>query len=126
MLEFIAEHTALSLMVLAFLLNLLLGYRSQIDAWCEAHPILAAPLKALRGAGPDPWLIVQAANLAVKKKLPEAIRSDVNTIRLPDGRTVGEALSGTSTKDMLDAFGAPSEAAPPVVKPLQHDETTKP
>lgn len=54
-----------------FFLNLLLGKKSQIDAWCEANPNRAAVVKALRGVMPDPWLLLQAASLLLTKRLPK-------------------------------------------------------
>lgn len=56
------------------LLNLLLTQRSRIDAWAEAHPKRAAVMKAMRGLGWDPWHLVAAVTLWVKKRLPEGTR----------------------------------------------------
>jgi hypothetical protein len=56
------------------LVSMLLGRRSQIDAWAEAHPRLAALLKATRALGLDPWMFVQALSLAFRKRLPDALR----------------------------------------------------
>lgn len=52
----------------------LLAHRSQVDAWCEARPRLAAFLKFARGIGFDPWLLVQGSCLALKGRLPERLR----------------------------------------------------
>lgn len=56
------------------LLNLL-AHRSQVDAWCERRPRLAAVLKVMRGMGLDPWLLVQALSLALRGRLPAALRT---------------------------------------------------
>lgn len=66
--------TILIFMAASGALNLLLSRKSQIDAWCNRRPYLAASLKLLRGAGFDPWAIVQAATLATKKRLPLAMQ----------------------------------------------------
>lgn len=56
--------------VASALLSLLVGERSRVDAWCEAHPRVAGGIKLLRAMGVDPWLIVSATSLIVNKKLP--------------------------------------------------------
>lgn len=56
--------------LLTFFVNLVFSKRSQIDAWCEANPRLAAFAKLFRGAGVDPWAIAQAVVLFVTKQLP--------------------------------------------------------
>ena len=58
------------------LLNSLIGHKSQIDAWAEKKPTLAAVLKVIRGLGLDPWMLIQAATLATKKRLPLAMQDD--------------------------------------------------
>jgi len=58
------------------LLNSLIGHKSQVDAWAEKKPALASVLKVLRGLGLDPWMLVQAATLATKKRLPLAMQDD--------------------------------------------------
>lgn len=70
-----------ALYVLLGVLNLLLGRKSQIDAWVETHPRVAAALKLLRSLGFDPWLLRDAASLAVQKRLP--VRADVEIPRPP-------------------------------------------
>jgi hypothetical protein len=52
-------------------LALLLARKSQVDAWVEAHPRIGGIMKALRGAGLDPWLIVQGICLIVLGRLPK-------------------------------------------------------
>ena len=58
------------------ILNSIIGHKSQIDAWAEKRPTLAAVLKILRGLGFDPWMLVQAATLVAKKRLPLAMQDD--------------------------------------------------
>lgn len=53
------------------ILNLLIGERSRVDAWALRNPRLASILKAIRAIGIDPWLLVSALNLLVKKQLPK-------------------------------------------------------
>lgn len=48
----------------------LLAYKSQINAWAEKNPKVASGLKFLRAVGFDPWMLVQAASLALRGKLP--------------------------------------------------------
>jgi hypothetical protein len=59
------------LYVASALLSLLLGRRSQVDAWAEKHPRIAAALKLMRAVGLDPWLALQSLSLAVKGRLPK-------------------------------------------------------
>lgn len=56
-------------------LNALIAKRSQIDAWAEANPRAAALLKMMRALGFDPWLAVQSLTLALKGRLPLALKS---------------------------------------------------
>lgn len=53
------------------ILSLLLARKSQVDAWVEANPRIGGLMKLLRGAGLDPWIIVQGVCLIVFKRLPE-------------------------------------------------------
>jgi hypothetical protein len=53
----------------------LVARKSQVEAWCEKRPRLAAVLKVLRGIGFDPWLIIQAAALWTTGKLPAKLRA---------------------------------------------------
>lgn len=55
-----------------FVINLMFAGRSQIDAWAEAHPRIAGTMKAMRGLGLDPWMLLQSASLIVKGRLPAA------------------------------------------------------
>jgi hypothetical protein len=71
--------TATILTLLAYaaatgILNLVLSKRSQVDAWAEKQPRLAAVLKLCRAIGFDPWMAIQSLSLAVKGKLPESAK----------------------------------------------------
>lgn len=68
------------------LLNLLLTQRSRIDAWAEAHPKRAAVMKAMRGLGWDPWHLVAAATLWVKRRLPDGTRPPAQAAEQPRER----------------------------------------
>lgn len=56
--------------VLTGIINLVFSKRSQIDAWCESNPKLAALAKFCRGFGVDPWTILQSLVLLFTSKLP--------------------------------------------------------
>lgn len=57
----------------AFVIALLFGRRSQLDAWAESKPYLAAVLKFLRATGVDPWMVLQSTSLLVHEKLPKGM-----------------------------------------------------
>jgi len=59
-----------ALYLLSSLLSLLIARKSQVDAWAESHPRIAAALKLMRSLGLDPWMFVQALSLATLKRLP--------------------------------------------------------
>jgi hypothetical protein len=54
----------------ASLLSLLLGRKSQVNAWAESNTTAAAAMKFFRATSIDPWMLVQSAHLAVNKRLP--------------------------------------------------------
>lgn len=58
------------------IINLAFGYKSQIEAWAESRPKVAALLKLSRAVGLDPWNILSAVKLAATKKLPDAQKAD--------------------------------------------------
>ncbi len=64
-------------LALSAVLNFIAGHKSQVDGWAERRPYLAALLKVLRGFGLDPWMLIQAATLATKKRLPLSMQPDV-------------------------------------------------
>ena len=64
-------------------LNMLIAYHSQIDAWCEQRPVLAGILKLVRGLGLDPWLMLQGIILLLKGRLPPYMTPPVATAEKP-------------------------------------------
>lgn len=73
-------------------LNLMLTRKSQIEAWITANPRLAAWSKFLRSVGFDPWAAHAWLTLLVKKRLPEAQRSDSPVARLEQRKADAKAL----------------------------------
>lgn len=63
--------------------SLVLSHRSQIDEWAENNPRLAAVLKLVRALGLDPWMLVQAISLLVRKRLPAAQVAGSKSMRPP-------------------------------------------
>ncbi len=68
--------SAIAYAALTGVFNLLLGHKSQVEAWAESNPGLAAVLKFTRAIGLDPWGIIAALSLTFQKKLPEAQKAD--------------------------------------------------
>lgn len=66
------------------MLSLLIAERSRIDAWAEKNPRIAGVLKLLRALGFDPWLIVSAVSLIVRKKLP-AVQARQGVVKETEG-----------------------------------------
>jgi len=62
--------TGLLYAALTGVFNLLFAHKSQINAWAEAHPKLAALMKITRAVGLDPQHLWAALALLVKKRLP--------------------------------------------------------
>jgi len=65
----------LALYLLSGLFSMLFARRSQVDAWAESHPRLAAVLKLLRSLGLDPWMLLQSLSLLVRGRLPQSAKS---------------------------------------------------
>ncbi len=65
-----AMLAALAYAALTGIFNLIFANKSQINAWCEANPRLAAALKITRALGLDPQHLWAALALVVKKRLP--------------------------------------------------------
>lgn len=84
--------TSLGALTLAlFLVNLAFGRRSQIDAWCNAHPYAAGAMKIMRGVGHDPWQVLQGASLLIRKRLPDPIESVVDALVPPPASEIEAA-----------------------------------
>ena len=93
--------------IAAYILNVLYGHRSQVDAWCNANPKRAAIMKIIRGLLPiDPWLIIQGISLIFKGKLPTKWQNVVSILpAVPEAPpAISEAV-------------VPAEASPVVEKP---------
>jgi hypothetical protein len=68
--------------LLTGLLNLLVGRRTQVEAWCKLHPRVAGALSMLRASGFDPWKYIDGLaalatgrwSAATKGKLSAAIK----------------------------------------------------
>lgn len=92
------------------LLNLIIGHKSQIDAWAESKPRLAAVLKLLRSAGFDPWMLIQSVSLAVSKRLPASVKSAPDP--LPEKSSIGKLPPLTMLCIALLIFGCASAPKP--------------
>lgn len=77
-------------------LNLLLTRKSQIEAWVNVHPRLAAWSQFLRSVGFDPWALHAWATLLVKKKLPEAQQADSKIAKIEQRKADEKRLGPTS------------------------------
>lgn len=78
------------------ILNLVLARKSQIEAWSEAHPKLAAGAKLLRAIGLDPWHIIASLSLFFRSKLPEVQKSDSTIARIEQRKADEKRLGPTS------------------------------
>lgn len=97
------------------IINLAFGYKSQIEAWAESHPRLAALLKFTRGIGLDPWQLLSALKLFAEKKLPDAQKANSAVAkseqRKADAKRLGGPPSGGS--GVADAEWIEPEKTPP-------------
>lgn len=71
------------LVVVYGVLMIVVGRKSQIDAWCMQHPRWAGLLKCIRGVCPDPFLLIQGIALIVLRRMPTAYQQLVTTIVPP-------------------------------------------
>jgi hypothetical protein len=60
--------------------NLLLSHKSQIEAYANSKPRLAALQKLLRAVGFDPWNFVAFVSLWAKKRLPDAQQNGAKAV----------------------------------------------
>lgn len=96
------------ILIAAYLLNLLYGHKSQVDAWCNANPKRAAVMKLIRGILPiDPWMIIQGLSLLFKGKLPVKWQKIVTV--LP---TITEVTSVKSEVTSVTSASVTSEITP--------------
>jgi hypothetical protein len=79
--NFITLHWIWFAFGILYILNLLLGKRSQLDSWVMAHPKVGGVLKLIRGFIPgEPWMIIQGITLIIKGTLPAKLLPVVNAI----------------------------------------------
>lgn len=99
--------------------NLLLGHKSQVEAWAESNPGIAAVLKFTRAIGLDPWGIIAALSLTFQKKLPEAQKAD-SAIAM---RETVKAEAKANKKDPPDDPGSPVSLMPDPVREVAQDRS---
>jgi hypothetical protein len=85
------------------IINLAFGYRSQIEAWSESRPNVAALLKFSRAVGLDPWNILSAIKLAATSKLPDAQKANSPVAKSEQRKADKRALDEENTVN----FGPP-------------------
>ena len=75
---------------LLYMCNVLLGHRSQVDAWVLRHRWLGGFLKVVRGLLPcDVWLLLQGVSLLLRGSLPGKLAPVVEVISRPSDRAIG-------------------------------------
>jgi hypothetical protein len=87
---------ALGYAALTGIFNLIFARKSQIEAWAESRPRLAAILKLTRSLGFDPWNALSALSLMFKSKLPEIQKSDSTIARVEQRKADEKRLGPTS------------------------------
>lgn len=81
---FITAHWVWFAFGILYVCNMLLGHRSQLDAWVLQHPKLGGFLKLVRGILPaDPWPIIQGISLLAKGTLPAKFAPIANVLDAP-------------------------------------------
>jgi hypothetical protein len=106
-------------MLLTGTINLAFGYKSQIEAWVESKPRLAALLKFSRSVGFDPWNLLAAWKLAASKKLPDAQKANSaiakHEQRKADAKRLGPPSGGSGALDVGPRvpFDVEGEKTPP-------------
>ncbi len=100
--------------LLATCLVNLVARRSQVDAWCEKRPRIAAVLKICRAFGFDPWLLIQGLSLIVIGKLPAKLRETIPVLIVAALAALLSGCAGTldnARGQIKPALGAPKAAA---------------
>lgn len=78
---FVTTHWVWFVFSLFYLINLILGKRSQIDNWALQNPKIGGVFKLIRGILPcEPFLILQGLSLILKGTLPARLAPIVNVI----------------------------------------------
>jgi hypothetical protein len=98
------------------ILNLAFTYKSQIEAWVEANPRLAAWAKLSRSVGFDPWAFRAWLLLLIKKRLPDAQKANSaiakNEQRKADAKRLGPPSGGSGAGPSVP-FDVEGEKTPP-------------
>jgi len=89
--------SGLAYAALTGIFNLVLGRKSQIEAYATANPRLAAILKISRAMGFDPWNVISGLSLAFTKKLPEIQQADSKIAKLEQAKADAKKLDPDST-----------------------------
>lgn len=109
--------------VITGLFNLLLGHKSQVEAWAESNPGLAAVLKFTRAIGLDPWGIIAALSLTFQKKLPEAQKADSVIALREEVKAEQKAEEKARKKGPPDDGGGPVSLMPEPVRLVAQDRS---
>lgn len=89
---FVTTHWVWIAFAIFYLINLMLGHKSQLDAWVIKHPKMGGILKLIRGMLPaDPWLVLQGISLLIKGCLPAKLTPIVNIISNDGGPALPES-----------------------------------
>lgn len=87
---------ALLYAALTGIFNLIFARKSQIEAWAESKPRVAAILKLSRALGFDPWNVLSGLSLLFKSKLPEIQKSDSAIAKVEQRKADEKRLGPTS------------------------------
>jgi len=94
------------------------GRKSQIDAWCLAHPRAAGVLKILRGVGFDPFLLVQGLALILFRRLPAGYQATAARVVPPPTDSTAPDDPGLLVGRVSDRFG--TVVGTPTPPPASH------
>lgn len=97
---------ALGYAALTGIFNLIFARKSQIEAWAESRPRLAALLKMTRSLGFDPWNALSALSLFFAKKLPQVQKSDSVIAQVEQQKASAKARADAAGDDTVH-FGPP-------------------
>jgi len=78
---FVTVHYVWIAFAALYLVNVLIGHKSQLDSWVNKHRWVGGILKVIRGLLPcDPWLLLQGCSLLLKGTLPAKLMPIVNAL----------------------------------------------
>lgn len=109
----VALATPVGLYLALGAINLLFGHKSQINAWTESKPRLAAVLKLSRSLGLDPWMLLQSLTLVIRGRLPAAAATPLLNCRacgkplLPENIRVADGCPCNSARGVNHGLVAP-------------------